>query len=81
QAQALELERTHRELASVRASLEDRKLIERAKGLLMSQQAMSETQAYGLMRQKAMDQKTRIADIAKAVLAMTDQTAAPESRT
>jgi AmiR/NasT family two-component response regulator len=47
----------------------------------MSQQAMSETQAYGLMRQKAMDQKTRIADIAKAVLAMTDQTTAPESRT
>ncbi len=81
QAQALELERTHRELASVRASLEDRKLIERAKGLLMSQQAMSETQAYGLMRQKAMDQKTRIADIAKAVLAMTDQTTAAESRT
>ncbi len=81
QAQALELERSNRELASVRASLEDRKLIERAKGLLMSQQAMSETQAYGLMRQKAMDQKTRIADIAKAVLAMTDQTTAPENRT
>jgi len=68
QTQARDLQRVNQELASVRASLEDRKLIERAKGLLMSQQGINETQAYGLMRQQAMNQKSKIADIAKVIL-------------
>ncbi len=81
QLQTRDLERANQELASVRASLEDRKLIERAKGLLMSQQGISETAAYGLIRQKAMNQKARMADIAQAVLAMADLITGAEKRT
>lgn len=81
QEKTRQLEMANQELASVRASLEDRKLIERAKGLLMSQQGISETEAYGLIRQKAMNQKIRMADIAQAVITMADLIAGADKRT
>jgi hypothetical protein len=72
QAQSLTLQSVTAELSAVRAALEDRKLIERAKGLLMAQQHLSEESAYGLLRQKAMDQNCPISEIARAVLNMAD---------
>ena len=72
QQQSIDLQSMSAELSSVRAVLEDRKMIERAKGLLMAQQRISEEAAYGLLRQKAMDQNVRISDVASALLAMAD---------
>lgn len=72
QRQSADLQTMSTELSSVRAVLEDRKLIERAKGLLMVQQGISEEAAYGLLRQKAMSQHLKITDVANALLAMAD---------
>ena len=58
------------ELAAVRASLEERKLVERAKGVLMRHQGLAEDEAYRLLRQTAMNQGRRIVEVAEAALAM-----------
>ena len=72
QQQTADLKTMSTELSSVRAVLEDRKLIERAKGLLMVQQGISEEAAYGLLRQKAMSQHLKITEVANSLLAMAD---------
>jgi AmiR/NasT family two-component response regulator len=56
----------------VRASLTERKLVERAKGLLMAHRKLSEEGAYKMLRQTAMSQNKRLKDVAEAVLAMAD---------
>ena len=48
--------------------LEERKLIEKAKGLLMKAKNMSENDAFSLLRSEAMDKRKSIKDIAEAVL-------------
>lgn len=78
QRQSIDLQSMSAELSSVRAVLEDRKMIERAKGLLMAQQRISEEAAYSLLRQKAMDQNARIGDVASALLAIADFFPAPK---
>jgi two-component system, response regulator / RNA-binding antiterminator len=52
------------ELAATRAALEDRKIIDRAKAILMKARGIDEEAAYALLRKTAMDQKRRVADIA-----------------
>ncbi len=59
-------------LEKSRATLNDRKLIERAKGLLMTHRALSEDDAYKTLRKMAMDQNKRLADVAEAVLNLAD---------
>jgi two-component system, response regulator / RNA-binding antiterminator len=49
-------------------ALDQRKVIERAKGILMAQQAISESQAFEMMQQAAMKQNRRLADIAGAIM-------------
>ena len=51
-----------------RQELEERKLIERAKGILMKQRGMSEDGAYGLLRKAAMNENRRLAEVAQSVL-------------
>lgn len=58
------------ELDTIRASLNERKLIERAKGLLMAHRQLNEDQAHKLLRQTAMSQNRRLVDVAEAVLSM-----------
>ena len=72
QAQSLRLQAMNAELDTVRASLSERKLIERAKGLLMAHRKLSEEAAHKMMRQMAMNQNRRLVDVAEAVLAMGD---------
>lgn len=50
----------------------DRKDIDRAKGLLMDRRGMSETEAYAALRQQAMKQGLKLADVARRILAMAD---------
>jgi len=72
QAQARRLQSMGDELDSVRASLNDRKLVERAKGLLMAHRQLSEEEAHKAMRQMAMNQSRRLVEVAEAVLAVAD---------
>lgn len=56
------------DLENAKTALEDRKIIDRAKGILMKAKAISEDQAYVLLRQTAMHEKKKIADIAQSVV-------------
>ncbi len=61
-------ERLETELSEARNALEDRKILDRAKAILMKARGMSEEEAYGLLRSTAMNQKKRIADLARSVV-------------
>lgn len=56
------------ELVEVRESMEGRKVIDRAKCLLMEQSGLSEKDAYALLRKSAMDKGMPLAEIARNVL-------------
>lgn len=71
-AQATRLESLGHELENTRKALRDRKLIERAKGLVMSSRQMTEEEAYAFMRKTAMDQSKSMAELARAILDLAD---------
>lgn len=56
------------ELNKAKTQLESRKLVERAKGLLMQQKKISEDEAYDAMRKMAMNQGNSLAIIAKNII-------------
>ena len=60
--------RLQRELDEARTALEDRKLVDRAKAILMKQRQLSEADAYNLLRKTAMNQNRRIVDIAQSLI-------------
>lgn len=60
--------RLQQELAEARSALEERKVVERAKGILMKSRTISEDEAYALLRQAAMNEKKKLADIAQSVV-------------
>ncbi|MDM0012923.1 nitrate- and nitrite sensing domain-containing protein [Variovorax sp. J22P168] len=68
------------ELDTVRAALNERKLVERAKGLLMAHRRLSEEEAHKMLRQTAMNQNRRLIDVAESVLAMAEYLPAEPSR-
>lgn len=59
-------------LDQVQQTLEDRKLVDRAKGLLMHRRGLSEAQAYAAIRQQAMKQGLKLAEVARRIIAMVD---------
>lgn len=65
-------ESMRQELADVRSQLHERKLIERAKGLMMTRQGITEEVAYARLRRGAMDRKLRLADLAQRVIDAAD---------
>lgn len=70
--QAQRLQAMGDELEAVRAALNERKVVDRAKGLLMAHRGMSEGEAYKALRQMAMNQNRRLVDVADAVLSLAD---------
>lgn len=64
--------RLTRELEQARTELEDRRIIEQAKGILMKTRGLSEAEAYGLLRSTAMNQNRRIVDIAQSLVTAAD---------
>jgi len=60
------------ELDNARLELSDRKLIDRAKGLLMQRQGLNEQAAYARMRKAAMNKGVKLAEIAKQMLEMAE---------
>jgi response regulator NasT len=67
-----EFQALRNELESVKTQLEDRKLIEKAKGLIMKSQGCDEAAAYQALRKLAMDRSQRMADVAQNVIAVMD---------
>jgi two-component system, response regulator / RNA-binding antiterminator len=64
--------RMARELEEARGELEGRKLIERAKGILMKSRGLSEEDAYALLRKTAMNQNRKLADVAQSLVTAAD---------
>ena len=58
----------HKELGQVRTILAERKIIERAKGVLMQQRGCSENEAYQVLRKSAMDRNRRIVEVARNIV-------------
>ncbi len=56
------------ELETTRRALEERKLIDRAKGILMKARGIGEDEAYALLRKTAMDQGRKVAEVASALV-------------
>ncbi|HEY3048048.1 MAG TPA: ANTAR domain-containing protein [Polaromonas sp.] len=61
-----------RELANAKTELHDRKIIDRAKGLLMQRQGLSEQLAYEKLRKAAMDKGLRLSEVAQRMLDVAD---------
>ena len=61
-------DRMRTELEETKSALKDRKVIERAKGILMKNRGLSEDDAYGLLRKTAMGQGKRLAEVAEGLV-------------
>lgn len=64
--------RLRAELDATKAALEERKTVDRAKGMLMKARGLSEEEAYALLRKTAMSQGRKVADISKALITAAD---------
>ena len=64
--------RMARELDEARGELESRKVVERAKGILMKSRGLSEEEAYALLRKTAMNQNRKLADVAQSLVTAAD---------
>lgn len=67
-----EFQRLKIELADVNLKLSERKLVDRAKGLLMKARGYDEAQAYSALRRMAMDRNRRIGEVAQSVIDIQD---------
>ena len=61
-------DRLQKELETARSQLAERKVIERAKGILMKARNLSEEEAHALLRHTAMNEKKKVAEIARSVV-------------
>jgi two-component system, response regulator / RNA-binding antiterminator len=60
--------RLREELDRTKRALEDRKIIEKAKGILMKSRGLSEEDAHALLRKTAMNESRRVADVAQSLV-------------
>lgn len=67
-----EIQKLKQDLSKTKAQLEERKLIDKAKGLLMQHKQISEDQAYQALRKMAMDKNKRISEIAEGIISTFD---------
>jgi response regulator NasT len=61
-------QRMRTELEATKLALEERKTLDRAKGILMKARGISEDEAYALLRRTAMDQGKKLIDVAKSLV-------------
>jgi response regulator NasT len=64
-----EFQALRQELEEARESLEERRLVERAKGILMQRRGLAEDDAYRLLRKAAMDRQIKLGELARQVIA------------
>lgn len=63
-----EFQKLRDELATANQRLSERKLLERAKGIVMAQRDVSEDDAWKLMRSVAMSRKEKLIEVAKRII-------------
>ncbi len=63
-----EIQALRHQVSELEESLEARKLIERAKGILMQRLGLNERDAYERLRQRARDKRAKMKDIAQAII-------------
>lgn len=61
-------QRMRTELAETKRALEERKVIDRAKGMIMKSRGVDEDEAYAILRKAAMDRGKRLAEVAEALV-------------
>ena len=71
-ARAEELSAVEAEVGSLKETLATRKLVEKAKGILMEQSGLSEAQAFRKIQKLSMDRRKAIKDIAEAIILAAD---------
>jgi response regulator NasT len=71
-ARFAEEEKLRQRLAQVESELADRKVIDRAKRLLMDRRKMSEQDAYATLRRRAMDQGMKVVEVARQLVLVPD---------
>ena len=67
-----EMQSLYKELSETKENLEERKVVERAKGILMSKKNISEDEAYKSLRKLAMEQNKKLIDIAKSMIELSE---------
>jgi hypothetical protein len=72
QRQSAKLAQTEQALQKAKQTIHERKVIERAKGALMSRLGLSEDAAYRALQKAAMDHNKRLLDVAESTLAIVD---------
>ncbi|HYE36508.1 ANTAR domain-containing response regulator [Methylocaldum sp.] len=65
-----EFEALKRELQETKIQLADRKVVDKAKGILMQRKGLNEEDAYQLLRKTAMSRNMRVADVARTLLTL-----------
>ena len=63
-----EFQMLHKEVDDLRESLETRKMVERAKGILMRRLKLSEEDAFKRLQKRSQDENKKLAEIAKAIV-------------
>lgn len=71
-SKALEIKELKNNMASVEKKLEARKAIEKAKGILMKQQDITEDEAYSMIRNLSMKKRVKMEDIAEIIIMSKD---------
>ena len=69
------------ELAKTKESLANRKIIEKAKGLIMQQRKCTEDEAYNLLRKIAMDRNQKLSEVASSLLELSSLLIQDKSKT
>ena len=62
----------HQELGEIKRSLDERRIIERAKGIIMEKRGINEDQAYMLLRKTAMNQSKKMVEVARSIIGLAD---------
>jgi two-component system, response regulator / RNA-binding antiterminator len=64
-----EFQQLRNELEQTRIQLNERKLVEKAKGILMKKRSLDEEQAYQMLRKMAMDRNLKLVELARSIIA------------
>lgn len=67
-----EMQSLYQELSKSKENLEERKVVERAKGILMSKKNVSEDDAYKSLRKLAMEQNKKLIDVARSMIELSE---------
>ena len=60
------------ELEKTKNTLEERKLVDKAKGIVMQQRQCSENEAYNILRKLSMENNKRISEVAEQIISITE---------